>query len=142
MTFTAAFAENGSITAGPLSDGKIWSNITEHSRFYGEVMEATNNGADIAAYEPVPALPDYQAAIQAHIDETARSKQFNDGVTLASYKDSTNPLWSAQAAAFIAWRDQVWVYAYAQLASVQAGQRAQPSVDEFLAELPTIEWPT
>jgi len=53
-------------------------------------------------------IGDYQRAIQALVDQTAHTKQFNDGVTLASYKDSTNADWAAQASAFIAWRDQVW----------------------------------
>lgn len=92
--------------------------------------------------EPVPpTVVDYQTAIQGLVDETARSKQFNDGVTLASYKDSTNPLWAAQAVAFIAWRDQVWSYSYAEFEKVQSGERSQPSVAGFLAELEVITWP-
>lgn len=92
--------------------------------------------------EPAPpAVVDYQNAIQGLVDEAARSKQFNDGVTLASYKDSTNPLWAAQATAFIAWRDQVWAYSYTELEKVQAGERSQPSVAGFLAELPVVAWP-
>ncbi|UIY28683.1 hypothetical protein LZK73_18305 [Neorhizobium galegae] len=83
----------------------------------------------------------YQAAIQAMIDETARSKLFNDGVTMASYVASTVGLWAAQAQAFVAWRDKVWQYAYSELSKVQAGERSQPSVDKFLGELPEIVWP-
>lgn len=88
-----------------------------------------------------PTVGDYQRAIQQMVDDTAVSKQFNDGVTLASYANSTIPAWADQASAFVAWRDQVWQYAYSELARVQAGQRPQPSVDDFLAELPVITWP-
>lgn len=91
--------------------------------------------------QPELTIADYQSAIQAKIDETARAKQFNDGVTLASYGNSTNALWAAQALAFIAWRDQVWTYCYSQLADVEAGQRPQPIVSELLGELPEITWP-
>lgn len=94
-----------------------------------------------APEEPLPTVEMYQNAIQAAVDAAAQSKQFNDGVTLASYKDSTNPSWALQAATFIAWRDQVWIFSYAQLAEVQAGTRQQPTIAEFLAELPAIEWP-
>lgn len=90
---------------------------------------------------PPPTEQQYQHAIQSLVDDTARAKQFNDGVTLASYKDSTNPVWASQAAAFIAWRDQVWGYAYEQLSLVQRGGRNQPSVSDFVAELPAITWP-
>ncbi len=86
----------------------------------------------------------FEAEIQAMVDATARQKQFRDGVTLASYVASTNAEWAAQAQTFIAWRDQVWAYCYAELAKVQAGERAQPTISEFLAELETqfpLAWP-
>jgi len=90
---------------------------------------------------PLPTVIDYQSAIQSLVDETARAKQFNDGVTLASYWNSTDAEWAAQAQAFTAWRDAVWKYCNAELAKVQGGVRPQPTVDEFLAELPKIVWP-
>ncbi|WP_210258903.1 hypothetical protein [Rhizobium sp. WYCCWR 11152] len=88
-----------------------------------------------------PAMGDYQVAIQAVVDETARSKEFNDGVTLASYVASTVGSWAAQAQAFVAWRDAVWSHCYSELAKVQSGVREQPTVDAFLHELPEIVWP-
>lgn len=88
-----------------------------------------------------PTLADYEAAIQAHVDATARAKSYADGTSLASYAASTVAAWANEAAAFIAWRDSVWVYVYGELAKVQSGQRAQPSVASFVAELPSISWP-
>jgi len=32
----------------------------------------------------------------------------------------------------------VWAYAYAELAKVMAGEREQPTVETFLAELPQM----
>lgn len=95
----------------------------------------------LALFNTPPTAMSYQMAIQALVDRTAQSKQFNDGVTLASYVNSTITAWSAQAEAFVAWRDQVWSYAYTELAKVEAGQRTQPTVEAFLAELPAISWP-
>lgn len=89
-----------------------------------------------------PQIEDYQRAIQVAVDEAARSKQFNDGVTLASYTSSTVEPWAAQALAFVAWRDNVWQYSYSELSKVQAGEREQPTVEAFLLELPEITWPT
>ena len=98
----------------------------------------------LTAYNP-PADPltqaDYGQAIQRLIDEQARTRRYNDGASCASYAASTIPTWAAEAQAFVAWRDAVWAYAYAELAKVEAGERSQPSVDEFLAELPDIAWP-
>jgi hypothetical protein len=98
-------------------------------------------GGEIAPYVPPPvSADDFAAAIQAHVDATAKARGYADGVALAGYSASTIPTWSAEAAAFIAWRDQVWLYASDKLAKVQSGQTA-PTIEEFLAELPAIVWP-
>lgn len=91
---------------------------------------------------PVPTEADYSAAIQAHVDGTARLCGYADGVACCSYHDSSNPTWAAESAAFKAWRDSVWSYAFTQLAAVQSNQREQPTVAELIAELPAITWPT
>ncbi|MDH2092534.1 hypothetical protein N5K21_27860 [Rhizobium pusense] len=91
--------------------------------------------------ETSPTIIDYENAIQNLVDETAREKQFRDGVTLASYIGSTKPKWAAEAQAFVAWRDNVWFYAYGELDKVQAGHRPQPTVEQFLDEIARIAWP-
>ena len=88
------------------------------------------------------AIDVYRLEIQAHIDAKAREKQYDRGATLASYVNSTVPEWAAEAQDFVAWRDQVWAYALAELDKVQSGGREQPSVEDFLAELPAFEWPS
>ena len=100
--------------------------------------------ADLSVVDDTPpqaSQAEYETAIQAQIDATATGKQFRDGVTLASYANSTNMTWHMEALTFIAWRDAVWIYAYAELAKVTAGERTQPTVGAFLAELPVIQWP-
>ncbi|MGP4671794.1 hypothetical protein ACSV5N_07495 [Agrobacterium salinitolerans] len=92
-------------------------------------------------YPPGPTISDYENAVQNLVDTTARERQFRDGVTLASYTASTKQEWAAEAQAFVAWRDNVWFYAYGELAKVQAGQRPQPTVEQFLAEIAPIAWP-
>ncbi|PWL18813.1 hypothetical protein DKP76_07045 [Falsochrobactrum shanghaiense] len=87
------------------------------------------------------AVNSYRAAIQSLIDAKAQEKQYDSGATLASYINSTIPQWAAEAVAFVAWRDAVWAYALAELDKVQSGEREQPSVEAFLAELPEFEWP-
>lgn len=94
----------------------------------------------LAFLNPV-SVTDYENAIQNLIDDTARERQFRDGVTLASYIGSTKPKWAAEAQAFVAWRDNVWFYAYGELAKVQSGTRQQPTVEQFLAEIAPIAWP-
>lgn len=84
----------------------------------------------------------FRSAIQSHIDAVAQSHNYDGGTSLASYVASTNPTWAAEAQSFIAWRDAVWTYAYAELDKVTSGQREVPTVEDFIAELPAMEWPS
>ncbi|MDH0126693.1 hypothetical protein N7376_22205 [Brucella intermedia GD04153] len=86
------------------------------------------------------AVETYRKAIQSLIDGKAQEKQYDDGNSLASYVNSTVPEWAAEAQTFVVWRDQVWAYALAELLKVQKAEREQPTVDDFLAELPAFEW--
>ncbi len=90
---------------------------------------------------PAPVESDYADAIQSKIDAAAKSRGYASGVALAGYASSTVPEWAAEAAAFIAWRDSVWLYAYRELAKVQSGQRQKPRVSEMTSELPAVAWP-
>jgi len=101
---------------------------------------------EIAAFlNPPPSLEDYRAAIRAHVDATAQARDYDNAVSCASYVDSTNPQWAAEAQAFVAWRDAVWAYVFAELAKVENGEREQPTVEQFIAELAgavPMEWPS
>ncbi|UHS61061.1 hypothetical protein HRR99_05800 [Agrobacterium vaccinii] len=92
--------------------------------------------------EAVPVtLDDYKAAFDNHLDAVAHSKGYDNRLTIATYTGSTNPVWAGEAAAYLAWRDAALASMFAQLAAVEAGGDA-PTVEEFLAALPAIEWPT
>jgi len=121
-------------------------NIAIFNAATGEAIERPLTPEEIEEIQtplppPVPTIADYENAIQNLVDDTARERQFRDGVTLASYTASTKQKWAAEAQAFVAWRDDVWFYAYGQLAKVQAGQRPQPTVEQFLTEIAPIAWP-
>jgi len=91
---------------------------------------------------PLPSLDDYKAAIERLLDARAQERRYDSAVSIATYVGSTNAAWSAEAAAFVAWRDSVWTHAYRELEEVTTGLRPQPSVSDFLATLPPIAWPT
>lgn len=86
-------------------------------------------------------MADFQRAIEERTEAVARERGYASTVACATYDKTPTPLWQAEGEAFVAWRDAVWVYAFAQLALVQAGQRAVPTIAELIAELPVIEWP-
>lgn len=102
-------------------------------------------GVLVPPAEPAPDLAQlialYQSAIQRHIDATARARDYDNGVLAASYVASTITLWAAEAQAFVAWRDAVWVHSLALLADVMGGQEAPPAVADVVAGLPLMVWP-
>ncbi|GAA2888220.1 hypothetical protein GGQ99_004810 [Aminobacter niigataensis] len=91
---------------------------------------------------PPPSIDDYKAAIVAMLDAKAQERRYDNAVSISTYEKSTEEAWAAEAVAYIAWRDQVWKCAYAELKKVELGQRTQPTVEGFLEELPTLTWPS
>nr|WP_319485662.1 hypothetical protein [uncultured Cohaesibacter sp.] len=88
-----------------------------------------------------PTEADYEASIQSMLDTAATERRYSNGATMATYVNSTNATWAAEAQAFVQWRDAVWLYAYAQLDAVMAGEREQPTIEALIAELPAPDWP-
>lgn len=121
---------------GPLEQWKLVPRLLTFDNKASVVFDGSNMVITRALTQT-----DYQVAIENLINQTAQARQYDNSLSLAGYVASTVPQWAAEAQAFIAWRDQVWVYAYAQLALVQANQRPQPMVADFLNELPAIVWP-
>ncbi|SKA30956.1 hypothetical protein SAMN05428963_11390 [Consotaella salsifontis] len=101
------------------------------------------DGAVVAYDPPPPPLTesDYSRAVQAHLDAKARERRYDSIQAAVTYRGDPNAQFAAEAEALIAWRSAVWTYATAQLAAVEAGEREQPTVEAFLAELPVFEWP-
>lgn len=93
------------------------------------------------ADNPQRMIDSFTKALEIKIDATANEKTYATGVSCASYKDSTNTQWAAEAAAFIAWRDSAYAYAYDYLARAQAGEIQNPDQDSFIAGVPAMSWP-
>lgn len=84
----------------------------------------------------------YENAAQAMLDAAASVAGYDSIATAVSYaEEPAVPKFQQDGIAFRAWRSLVWAYAYEQLALVLAGEREQPTVDEFLQELPVLELP-
>lgn len=112
------------------------------------IDEVTRDGAkestfEIVANEP-PTMEEqratYEFAVQSHLDATARTRGYDNTYTCLSYLDSTDEIWRRESHAFNAWRDSVWRKAHEILNAFMAGEIEQPTVDEVLAQLPTIDW--
>lgn len=120
-------------------DGQPYHAIADDPLF-GQVSAAEIEALPL---EPQPELSPEEAqaqlarAIDAHVEAQARALQYNSAAHLASYAASTVPEWAAEAQAFVAWRDQVWLAAMGMLAQAQETGEG-PSVEEVIAALP--EW--
>lgn len=100
--------------------------------------------AEAADYEQAYALLIFMqlgtVLVQDTVDAVAQTKKYKDGVHCASYAQSTNAAWAAEAQAFVAWRDSIYAYALQQYANIQSGQPA-PTEADFIAGFPEIVWP-
>lgn len=81
----------------------------------------------------------YEAAVTELLDNAAIAAGYDSINTVISYaEEPAVPKFQEDGKRFRAWRSLVWAYAYEQLALVNSGGRTQPTVAEFLAELPVL----
>lgn len=114
---------------GPLGGGPAWTQWEE------------DGSPQPDPYAPPPlTIDDYRNAVQALIDATAKERKYDNGLSFASYFNSTIAEWQAEARAFVAWRDAVWNFANEELAKVEGGKKP-PSLKTFMSKLPIVEWP-
>lgn len=83
---------------------------------------------------------EFNAALQIHLDNVAKTKLYESSLHCASYAASTNQFWSAESQAFISWRDAVWSYAFTELELIESGDKELPTIQEFIAAAPQINW--
>lgn len=107
-----------------------------------EETEYNERQADWAAGKAQRMITEFTKALEDAMTAKAAEKSYSSSVSCVSYKDCTNAQWAAEAAAFIAWRDNCYEYSYDYLAQAQSGQIPNPTVEAFIAGLPTMEWPT
>lgn len=86
-------------------------------------------------------IDEYNLALMNLLDTTARQKSYKDSADCASYLNSTNIKWSAQARVFIKWRDECWAYALKVLDEIKKGQKERPSLQSFIDAMPVFKWP-
>jgi hypothetical protein len=94
--------------------------------------------AEIAAWNvarapnPVAVL---EAAVQAHLDQQAQAKGYDNIVSACSYAATPNAF-QAESISFLNWRAACWSYCYTLEAEVQAGTAQIPTPDALIAALP------
>jgi hypothetical protein len=100
---------------------------------------------DVESVPPAPVaspqVPDYVTAVQSMLDMKARERLYDSILSACTYATSTQPKFQSEGQACVAWRDAVWAKCYDLMSAVDAGTLAQPTIDELLSMLPTMEWP-
>jgi hypothetical protein len=113
-----------------------------------KLIDVDENG-NIKRFVPEPTPEEIKAkkikkiehAIQVMLDNKALEYGYDNIVSACSYAAFDNPF-QTEGQAFIAWRGSVWKYCYDQLAAIEAGNRDEPTLDEFLQELPQYTPPS
>jgi len=99
------------------------------------MFKAIKTAEQIAAEAAEAARHQITVAIDAHVEAQARALQYNSVAHLVGYAASTVPDWRAEAEAFVAWRDAVWLTAITKQAEAMETGKA-PSVKDVIEVLP------
>lgn len=96
--------------------------------------------------DPPPSTPEqivaqYTGAVQQHLDNFARTRNYDGILSAATYATSAVPKFKAEGQYAVEARDATWAKCYEILAAVEAGTCPMPTLDELLAELPKLVWP-
>lgn len=145
-------------TDAPLATGKKWGaevltvdaqrKLVRVTRKQVNMTAAEKAARDALTAEQIAAaqaavMAEFERAVQGKLNGAAVAAKYDSIENAVSYaEEPAVPKFQNDGKAFRAWRSKVWAYAYEQLALVLAGERAQPTVDEFLLEMPLLELPT
>ena len=127
--------------------GRVYAYETEADRDrYGEPALVPMTAARVdeilnPLLTPEQIIAQYTAGVQQHLDNFARTRNYDGILSAASYATSAVPKFKAEGQYAVEARDATWAKCYEVLAAVEAGSRPMPTLDELLAELPVLTWP-
>jgi len=109
-----------------------WQNFVKDMS-NGKILKADKNGSPIIVDYEAPALTvdSCNAFAQIQLEKVAQEWGYNSIVSAASYVNSTNTQFKAEAEALIEWRDKVWAETY----TIKA-ENLPATADAFFALLP------
>lgn len=132
----------GTIIEKPIKDLKKYAELAEWcNETQSACIEDKGDYYEVVAIpEPTPEEIQKQLtnAVQHVLDAKAQELLYDSCLSVCSYIDTGVPKFDAEGKAFRAWRSAVWAKGYEILAQVQAGQRAIPTEEQLIAELPKL----
>jgi hypothetical protein len=81
------------------------------------------------------------AAVQKRLDDFAKTRAYDGILSACTYSTSLVPRFRAEGQYAVEARDAHWAKAYEIMNAVLSGQRAMPTLDQTLAEMPQLRWP-
>lgn len=99
-----------------------------------------------APVEPTPPTEEeiqqqLENGVEAYMNSKVAEKHYDSIDTcIGRYLNSPNEQYRKEATAVMEWNTAVWDKCWAILAEVKAGKRAIPTLEEVIAELPTLDW--
>lgn len=122
-----------------ITDEYRWELIAGQSE--GKLIAPDNTGYPVLS-DPVinqnQIISKYESALDEYLDSVARADRWDNRFTFVARAAYPNP-WQQQAIAFGTWMDECNVYAYALMQGVINGEVELPTIEEFIAGLPTFE---
>lgn len=133
--YNAAGWYRNAVVPPEIPDGKVLASTTY---VYDEDENAV---VAVYTYEdaPPPTLDDFDMAMEQYLREEREARGYTTREP-DSYLTSQVPRWAQDAKDWVAHRDDVMEYALELINEVGSGQREPPTMEEFLANMPKIQW--
>lgn len=126
-----------------------WSELNDYYKKCAAVKTRfpKPNPDEINDFDESTALIVFSTAVQDYLDGEASKRGYGDPngknaiLSLCSYASGSNSKFAIEGRIGLAWREDVWTKCFEILDEVKNGERAIPTLDEFLNELPKPQWP-
>lgn len=89
---------------------------------------------------PEQIIAGFTTAIQQRLDDFAKSRGYDGILSACTYATSKVAKFAAEGQTAVNARDNTWEAAGAILADVEAGNRAIPTIDELMLDMPPLSW--
>lgn len=134
----------------PIKGWKVvdrFSDTAEYTELDGTVIPAMTKEeqevkfyADKTEAEAKALKGAYTTAMENFMDAQANTKGYTSRYTASLRVNSTVAKFKAEGQAYMDWMDTCYNLGYTVLAEVVNGIRPMPTIEEFLAELPKLDW--
>lgn len=92
---------------------------------------------DIAEEIILSKINEIKKRVQKLLDDTAKTYGYDSIFSVCTYTGFTNEF-QTEAITIAKWRSNVWSYCYQELDKITNNLRTEPTIEEFLTELPQL----